>query len=165
MVRAEWAIFDEDYWAITHALEDLLKSSRARHVLLVDRTGQLIAQSGGTVEFDLTSFASLCAADFEANYQLAKLVGEKDFSTLYHQGARESMYLGKIARGVVLVVLFDQRTTLGLVRLRVKKTVEELNAVIDGLYHKLQYRNEEYDQLDEAFTQQAEAEIDNLFVD
>jgi predicted regulator of Ras-like GTPase activity (Roadblock/LC7/MglB family) len=165
MVRAEWAIFEEDYWAITRALEDLLKSSRASHVLLVDRTGQLIAQAGGDVTFDLTSFASLCAADFEANYQLAKLIGEHDFSTLYHQGAKESMYLGKIARGVVLVVLFDQRTTLGLVRLRVKKTVEELNAVIEGLYHKLEYRNEEYDSLDASFTEEAEAEIDNLFVD
>jgi predicted regulator of Ras-like GTPase activity (Roadblock/LC7/MglB family) len=165
MVRAEWAIFEDDYWAINQALEDLLKSSRARHVLLVDRTGQLIAQSGGEVDFDLTAFASLCAADFEANYQLAKLIGEKDFSTLYHQGARESMYLCKIVHGVVLVVLFDQRTTLGLVRLRVKKAVEELNAVIERLYNKLEYRNEEYDPLDEGFTQQAESEIDNLFVD
>ena len=46
MVRAEWAIFEEDYWAITNALEALVQSSQSRHVLLVDRTGQLIAQVG-----------------------------------------------------------------------------------------------------------------------
>lgn len=165
MVRAEWAIFEDDYWAINSALDDLLRSSHARNVLLIDRTGQLVAQGGGDVGFDLTSFSSLCAADFEANYQLAKLIGEKDFSTLYHQGARESMYLGKIARGVVLVVLFDKRTTLGLVRLRVRKAVEELNQVIDGVYEKLEFRNEEYDAIDASFTEEAEAEIDNLFVD
>ena len=50
---------------------------------------------------NLTSFASLCAADFEANNQLAALIGEKDFSTLYHQGTEESMYLSKIARDVI----------------------------------------------------------------
>jgi len=165
MVRAEWSIFEEDYWAITNALEELLHSSHAQNILLIDRTGQLIAQAGKHVDFDLVSFSSLCAADFEANYQLAKLIGEKDFSTLYHQGAKESMYLGKIMRGVVLVVLFDKRTTLGLVRLRVKRAVEQLNAIIDGLYEKLQYRHEEYDTFDEAFTEEAEAEIDNLFVE
>lgn len=165
MVRAEWAIFEEDFWAINNVLDDLRKSSKSGNVMLIDRTGQLISQCGQNVEFDLTSFASLCAADFEANYQLAKLIGEKDFSTLYHQGARESMFLGKIARGVVLVVLFDKTTTLGLVRLRVKRAVEELNGIIEGLYDKLQYRNEEYDAFDESFTREVEAEIDSLFAD
>ncbi len=165
MVRAEWAIFEEDYWAINNVLEDLLKSSRAGNVLLIDRTGQLISQIGPDVEFDLTSFASLCAADFEANYQLAKLIGEADFSTLFHQGAKDSMYLGKIAKGVVLVVLFNKTTTLGLVRLRVKRAVEELNVVIEKLFTKLEYRNEEYDQFDHNFTEEVEAEIDNLFAD
>ena len=165
MVRAEWAIFEEDYWAINNVLEDLLKSSRAGNVLLIDRTGQLISQVGPEVDFDLTSFASLCAADFEANYQLAKLIGENDFSTLFHQGAKDSMYLGKIAKGVVLVVLFSKNTTLGLVRLRVKRAVEELNLVLKKLYEKLEYRNEEYDQFDNNFTEEVEAEIDNLFAD
>jgi predicted regulator of Ras-like GTPase activity (Roadblock/LC7/MglB family) len=165
MVRTEWAIFEEDYWAINNVLEDLLKSSKANNVVLIDRTGQLISQSGPEVAFDLTSFASLCAADFEANYQLAKLIGEEDFSTLFHQGAKDSMYLGKSAKGVVIVVLFDRETTLGLVRLRTKRAVEELDSIIDGLYDKLEYRNEEYDAFDEGFAEQVEAEIDNLFVD
>lgn len=165
MVRAEWAIFEEDYWAITNALEALVQSSQANHVLLVDRTGQLIAQVGDDPEFDTQSFASLCAADFEANFALAKLIGEDDFATLYHQGAHESMYLAKIEKGVVLAVVFDKSTTLGLVRLRVKKAVEELNVIIDGLYDKLEYRNEEYDPFDDEFSEGVEQEIDNLFVE
>ena len=165
MVRAEWTIFEDDYWAINNVLEDLLKSSQAQNVLLIDRTGQMISHCGPEVDFDLTSFASLCAADFSANYQLAQLIGEPDFSTLYHQGTKDSMYLGKIARGVVLAVLFDKSTTLGLVRLRVRRAVEELNAVIETLFEKLKYRNEEYDAFDEEFAEEVEAEIDNLFVD
>jgi predicted regulator of Ras-like GTPase activity (Roadblock/LC7/MglB family) len=165
MVRAEWAIFEEDYWAINNVLDDLLRSSRASNVVLIDRTGQLVSQCGPEVDFDLTSFASLCAADFEANYQLAKLIGERDFSTLFHQGAHESMYLAKIAKGVVLVVLFSKSTTLGLVRLRVKRAVEELNTILERLYEKLEYRNEEYDTFDESFARGVEAEIDNLFAD
>ena len=75
------------------------------------------------------------------------------------------MYLGKIAKGVVLAVVFDKRTTLGLVRLRVRKAVEELDVIIEGLYDKLQYRNEEYDPFDEDFSEGVEQEIDNLFVE
>ena len=165
MVRAEWAIFEEDYWAITNALEALVQSSQSKHVLLVDRTGQMIAQAGLDPAFDTQSFASLCAADFEANFALAKLIGEEDFSTLYHQGAQDSMYLGKIAKGVVLVVLFNKSTTLGLVRLRVKRAMEELDGIIETLYEKLEYRNEEYDAIDESFTLEVEAEIDSLFAD
>ena len=165
MVRAEWAIFEEDYWAITNALEALVQSSQSKHVLLVDRTGQLIAQVGADPDFDTQRFASLCAADFEANYALAKLIGEDDFSTLYHQGAEDSMYISKIEKAVVLAVVFDKTTTLGLVRLRAKKAVEELNVIIDGLYDKLEYRNEEYDPFDEEFSEGVETEIDNLFVE
>ncbi|MCP4572364.1 MAG: roadblock/LC7 domain-containing protein [bacterium] len=165
MVRAEWAIFEEDYWAINNVLDDLLTSSKAGNVVLIDRTGQLITQCGPDVEFDLTSFASLCAADFEANYQLARLIGEKDFSTLFHQGTRDSMYLAKISRGVVLVILFRKDTTLGLVRLRVRRAVEELDGIIEKLYGKLEYRNEEYDTFDDDFTEGVEAEIDSLFAE
>ena len=165
MVRAEWAIFEEDYWSINNVLDDLLASSQASNIILIDRTGQLITQCGPDVEFDLTSFASLCAADFEANAALAELIGEDDFSTLYHQGARESMYLAKIERGVVLTVIFGQETTLGLVRLRVKRAVDELDNIIEALYEKLEYRNEEYDTFDNDFAEGVEAEIDNLFAD
>jgi predicted regulator of Ras-like GTPase activity (Roadblock/LC7/MglB family) len=167
MVKADWSIFEEDYWAINSILSDLLKSSNSRSTLLIDRTGQLISKVGMPPDFDMMSFASLCAADFEANNQLAQLIGEKDFSTLYHQGAEESMYLSKIVRDVILVVLFDKSTTLGLVRLRVKRAVGELSTIVESLFQKLEYRNEEYDTplMDDEFTKEVEAEIDSLFAD
>jgi predicted regulator of Ras-like GTPase activity (Roadblock/LC7/MglB family) len=167
MPKADWSIFEEDYWAINSVLSDLLKSSNSRSTLLIDRTGQLITNTGAAPDFDVTAFASLCAADFEANSQLARLIGEKDFSTLYHQGVEDSMYMSRIARDVILVVLFDKSTTLGLVRLRVKRAVDELCTIFDQLFEKLQYRNEEYDDLlgDREFTEGVEAEIDSLFAE
>jgi predicted regulator of Ras-like GTPase activity (Roadblock/LC7/MglB family) len=167
MVKADWAIFEEDYWAINSVLSDLLKSSNSTSNLLIDRTGQLITNAGKAPEFDVQAFASLCAADFEANSMLAQLIGEKDFSTLYHQGVEESMYLSRISRDVILVVLFDKTTTLGLVRLRVKRAVDELSRIFDRLFEKLEYRNEEYDDpiADSEFTEGIEAEIDSLFAD
>ncbi len=167
MVKADWSIYEEDYWAMNSVMSDLLKSSNSRSSLLIDRTGQLVTNVGTPPDFDVVAFASLCAADFEANNQLAKLIGEKDFSTLYHQGVEDSMYLARIARDVILVVLFDKSTTLGLVRLRVKRAVDELSAIVERLFEKLEYRNEEYDDplADAEFTEGIESEIDKLFAD
>lgn len=166
MVRANLAIFEDDYWALHGTLTELLRNANAQCVLLIDRTGQLISSQGAPPDFDITSFASLCAADFEANVQLAQLIGEKDFTTLYHQGADESMYLSRVDTRTVLVVLFDRHTTLGLVRLRTKKTVEQLGAVMARLFEKVEYSHEEFSQdVDEEFAVRAEAEIDNLFRD
>ncbi len=166
MVRTNWKVFEEDYWAISTTLQELLKNSNATSVILLDKTGQLISSVGDEPRFDMYSFASLCAADFEANAQLAKLIGEKDFSTLYHQGSNESMYLARVERDIILVILFDKKTTLGLVRLRTKKAVESLASVIRGLYDKLEYENEEYhEELGEEFTAEADLEIDSLFSD
>lgn len=165
MVKTDWTIYEEDYWAINGEIKELLNNSNSQSVLLIDKTGQMIASVGVEPDFDLMSFASLCAADFEANAQLAKLIGEKDFSTLYHQGSDESMYLAKVASHIILVVLFNKRTTLGLVRLRVKKTVEGLNTILPRLFDKLQYENEELKEFDEEFTDELNKEIDALFSD
>jgi predicted regulator of Ras-like GTPase activity (Roadblock/LC7/MglB family) len=165
MVRTNWKVFEEDYWAINTILQELLKNSNSASVLLLDKTGQLISSLGDPPQFDLHSFASLCAADFEANAQLAVLIGERDFSTLYHQGSNESMYLARVENNIILVILFDKRTTLGLVRLRAKKGVDNLATVIRRLFTKLEYENEETTEFNEEFVQQAEMEIDSLFTD
>ena len=165
MVKTDWTIYEEDYWAINSEIKELLKNSNSQSVLLIDKTGQMIASVGIEPDFDMMSFASLCAADFEANSQLAKLIGEKDFSTLYHQGSDESMYLAKVASQIILVVLFNKRTTLGLVRLRVKKAMEGLNTILPRLFDKLEYENEELKEFDEEFTDELNKEIDALFSD
>jgi predicted regulator of Ras-like GTPase activity (Roadblock/LC7/MglB family) len=133
---ASWSFTEDDFAAITRSLERFLTDCNARCALLVDRTGQLVATVGEKPSFDPTAFATLTAADFSANDQLAKLIGENDFQTLFHQGEKESMYLADIARRVILVVLFDNRTTLGLVRLKMRQTVTELTQIFDQVFSR-----------------------------
>ena len=135
---ASWSFTEDDFGAITTLLQRFLYDSNARTALLVDRTGQLVATVGEVPTFDPTAFATLTAADFSANDQLAKLIGENDFNSLFHQGEKESMYLADIARRVILVVLFDNRTTLGLVRLKMKQTVDELTKLFEQVFSRVQ---------------------------
>src|SRR5690606_27936333 len=125
---SSWSFREEDSRRIDEILGAFLVESSARTALIVDRTGQLVATVGQEVAFDPTAFASLTAADFSANDQLARMLGEPEFGALFHQGERESMYLADIARRVILVVRVDTRTTLGLVKLRVRSGVERLAA-------------------------------------
>ena len=117
------------------------------------------ASNDPSAAVDATAFATLTAADFSANDQLARLIGESDFSVLFHQGERESMYLADIARRVILVVLFDNRTTLGLVRLRMRGAVEELTRTFEGVFA----RGGTSQAAPKGFLAGAEDEIDRLF--
>ena len=131
---ASWSFTEDDFGAITKALERFLAECNARCALLVDRTGQLVATVGQRPDFDPTAFATLTAADFSANDQLAKLIGENDFNSLFHQGEKESMYLADVAHRVILVVLFDIRTTLGLVRIKMRQIVVELTQLFEIVF-------------------------------
>ena len=133
---ASWSFTEDDFNAITQTLQRFLYDSNSRCALLVDRSGQLVATVGEQPTFDPTAFATLTAADFSANDQLAKLIGENDFQSLFHQGEKESMYLADVARRVILVVLFDNRTTLGLVRLKMKAVVDELATLFEGVFSR-----------------------------
>jgi len=167
MVKGNWALYEEDFWAINTTLQSLIQNASAKSVMLIDKTGQMISSIGEPPGFDVTSFSSLAAADFAANQELAVMVGENDFATLVHQGSNESLYLSMIANRVILVVLFDKKTSLGLVRLKARRAGDELLSVLNKLFDKLQYRNEELtsSSLGAEFAAEAENEIDSLFKD
>ena len=154
-----WSFSENDFKLIQQHLHAFLRESNARCALLVDRTGQLVATVGEPPQFDSAAFASLTAADFSANDQLAKMIGEQEFASLVHQGEKESMYLADVARRVILVVLFDTRTTLGLVRLKMKETVAELTKLFDQVFA----RGTGSEAQAQGLLHGAEDEIDKLF--
>ena len=156
---ASWSFSEEDAGQMQGMLQKFLFESNARCALLVDRSGQLVATAGERPNFDPTAFATLTAADFSANDQLARLIGETDFNSLFHQGEKESMYLADVARRVILVALFDNRTTLGLVRLKLKDTVADLTK----LFHDVFSRGGPGKPKQAGLLAGAEDEIDKLF--
>ena len=157
---SSWSFREEDSTRIHGILNEFLRESNARTGMIVDRTGQMVAVVGEEPSFDPTAFASLTAADFSANDQLARMIGEPEFGSLFHQGEKESMYLADIARRVILVVLFDNRTTLGLVKLRVRQTVTELRQVFEAMFTRGATGQP---QVETGFLGEAEDEIDKLF--
>ncbi len=158
---SSWSFREEDSTRIHGILSGFLRESNANTGMIVDRTGQMVAVVGEAPEFDPVAFASLTAADFSANDQLARMIGEAEFGSLFHQGEKESMYLADIARRVILVVLFDNRTTLGLVKLRVRAAVGELNQVFVDMFDRKASGGPSG--FEAEYLGEAEDEIDKLF--
>lgn len=111
----------------------LRHDANAKAVFLIDKNGQHIAAAGETEEFDSTSLASLTAGNVAATDGLAKLIGEREFSVLFHEGQRDHIHISIVARRAILLVIFDERSSLGLVRLRVKRASVELDKVFDEM--------------------------------
>ena len=160
--QASWSFGEADAEKMRAVLAGFLRESGARTALIVDRSGQLVATVGEAPAFDPTAFASLTAADFSANDQLARLLGEQEFGTLFHQGERESMYLADVARRVILVVLFDTRTTLGLVKLRARHAVGALDGIFTAMFER-DGAGDPRRGMETEFVGEAEREIDKLF--
>jgi len=131
--QSNLVMYDEEYQRILVLLEKLLRESNAKVIFLVDKNGQLIAATGETANLDTTSLASLTAGNIAATGGLAKLIGEKEFSILFHEGEKDNIHISIVGGRVILVVIFDQRSSLGLVRLRVKKASADLAGVFEDL--------------------------------
>ena len=144
------------YHQLKAVLARLRMDSAARVVFLVGKDGQEIAAQGEIGNLDTTSLASLAAGNVAATGGMAELIGEKEFPTLSHEGERESIHISVIGR-LLLIVVFDERSTLGLVKLRSRQVSQQLSAMIDEITQA------ELDDHDSPFAGITDEDIDSLF--
>jgi predicted regulator of Ras-like GTPase activity (Roadblock/LC7/MglB family) len=130
MSHGNFILREPEYEALLFSLRKLLVDASAKVVFLVDKDGTLLASAGDAVGFDTTSLASLAAGNIAATGGLANLIGEKEFSILFHEGERDNMHLSVVAERLILVVVFDRRSSVGLVRLRVRQASVRFTTVM-----------------------------------
>ena len=136
MPTAYMEVYEEEFERLEQALRRLRYDANAKAVFLIDKNGQQIAAAGDVDEFDTTSLASLTAGNVAATDGLAKLIGEREFSVLFHEGQRDHIHISIVARRAILLVIFDERSSLGLVRLRVKRASVEMDEIFDDMTRK-----------------------------
>ena len=121
-----WSLPETDARIVESVLEELLTRSQALSAHLVDRAGRHVATAGKAADYDLTAFASLAAADLSANDELARLIGEPHADGVACLGSQRSMASTQVGEGLVLCVVFDRRSSLGIVRHRMRRASERL---------------------------------------
>jgi len=161
MLNAQEIIHEDDYNKIMGVCNILAGEANAKLVFIVDKNGQLLTSSGEVGNLDTTSLATLAAGNIAATGGLAKLLGEKEFSILFHEGEKDNLHLSIIAERYILVVVFDNSTTsLGLVRLRVRKSSQQL----EEIFLEMAKRNSK-EEANPLFAEITDEDIDNLFND
>jgi len=158
----QWTLFEKDFRAIDQVLYDLLERTNALSVHLVDRSGQLITSAGRSADFDPVAFASLIAADFTANAELANLLGDTATQAVVSEGTSRSVHSCLMADRIILCTVYDRRSTLGLVRFRVARALEVLDPVFRGLFEKVGVAATPVEDAT-AFANAANREVDALF--
>ena len=153
-------MYEEELQQINRICDILHRDSNARAVLLIDKNGQAIASQGDVEELDVTSLSSLTAGNVAATGGIAQLLAEKEFAGQFHEGEKTNVHISIVGQRVILVVLFDERSSLGLVRLRVRKATTELVVVLDVLVKKSQSGSQP-----SVFSEITDDDIDNLFND
>jgi len=150
---------EPQYRQIKAILTKLRLDSSARVAFLIDKDGQEIAVDGDVSNLDTTSLASLAAGNVAATGGMANLIGEKEFPTLSHEDERESIHICIIGRAL-LVVVFDEHSSLGLVKLRVKQASRDLSVLFkEGERLALERKNSE----ESIFAEITDDDIDSLF--
>jgi predicted regulator of Ras-like GTPase activity (Roadblock/LC7/MglB family) len=153
-------IYEEEIERIEKILNRLIKNSQAKCALLVDKDGHLITRQGFTHSLDTTALAALLAGSFASTREIARLVGEPEFSVLFHQGKKDHIHICLVGERSILVVIFDDRTTIGLVRLYAKQTSEELTAILAS---PTKEKRDKRTQMAPDFSTSLENKLDDIF--
>ena len=162
MFDSQLVMLEDDFRKILAVSERLVRDANAKGVFIVDKAGQLICEAGEMRGVDSTSLASLTAGCIAATGGLAKIVGEEEFPIHFHQGQRDNLHITLVGGRIILVVVFDERSSLGLVRLRVKKAGTELARIFEEIEKKSE---QQAAQGASPFAEITDDDIDNLFSD
>lgn len=153
-------IFEEEQRRLQEVCTRLGRDALAQIVFLIDQNGQILAATGELGNIDQTSFASLVAGTTAATSSLAGLLGEEAFPVHFHEGATNNLHISLVGEEYILVVVFDHRSSLGLIRLRVKKATATLLEIFETVTSR-----QDDSQENDVFSEITDEDIENLFSD
>ncbi|MHC4455592.1 MAG: roadblock/LC7 domain-containing protein [Planctomycetota bacterium] len=123
-------IGDEQVEKTEHILEKDLITSGVNTAVVVDMAGHVIANSNKEdCKHDVYSLAALATGNFGAVAAMAKLVGEEEFSLLFHKGKEENLHFAKINNRLLLITTFGSEISLGLLRMKIDESIKKIKSL------------------------------------
>jgi predicted regulator of Ras-like GTPase activity (Roadblock/LC7/MglB family) len=155
-------VSEKDTLGIEDCLARLVDDTNANYCMLLDKSGQVISSRGDTQRQDITALGALLAGTFASSREVARLLREKDFRVLFQQGVKENIFTELIEEQWMLVVMFDRRTHIGLVKVLSKRATEELAVILRQVRQQSRQRDSV---ISTSFRTSVEDTIDLLFRD
>ena len=118
---------------IEEILQDYLPEAGIHSVLLIDMAGNIIAEhESAETSHDIPALAALSAANFGAVNAMAQIVGEQEFSILFNKGEKENIHYSRVMQEFLLVCVFGNEVSLGLLRLKVAKAIGKIVEILEN---------------------------------
>jgi predicted regulator of Ras-like GTPase activity (Roadblock/LC7/MglB family) len=124
-------ISDRDLATISSVLMRLMNDTNAASIMLIDKSGQVVAIQGTSIRRNATTLGALLAGVFSSSREVAKLLDEKDFRNIFQQGVQQNIYTSMVEEQWLLVIIFDRSTHIGLVKVLSKKASDELGRILE----------------------------------
>jgi len=123
--------YADDLQKIDKLLEEFLKLSNAKCVFLIDKEGHMISNKGAVQQINAETLSALVAGSFAATKEMARLLGETEFSVMFHQGSRDHIHISIIGDRAISATIFDEKTTVGMINLYSKELSVKLEKIFD----------------------------------
>lgn len=160
MKKARMVFYEDDIASINEVLEGFISASQATCCLLIDKEGHLVTQRGHVKSIDTTSIAALVAGSFASTKQVASMLGETEFSVLFHQGQNENIHVSLVGERALLVIIFDDRTTIGMVRVY----AEDVSGKLSTIFNEAEEKHAGDDpQMSKEYNDSAQQKIEDFF--
>ncbi|MFA4945781.1 MAG: roadblock/LC7 domain-containing protein [Lentisphaeria bacterium] len=126
-----FSLVQADVEKLDYILRELLIQSESNGCLVCDYSGYVLAQQGVEDQQDPLLISALGAGVFSASRELARLLGEEKFSAVFHQGERKSIFICAVNLDVLLVVIFTNDASVGLVKLYAGPATAAMREVLE----------------------------------
>lgn len=140
-------------------VERFAREAGVRLVLLINESGQVLAQRGFARALDVMGVAALGAGIHASSRALARLLREEGFRHLHQGGGEAQVFIGPFstpAEELVLIAVFGEDSSIGLVRVFFDELVREVGD-LPG-WRELRPTGDAH-----AFERDLEAGLDRLF--
>ena len=121
---------DAQVGSIREVLVDLCLSTMAEFSMLIDAAGRVVASGGETAAFDTEAIAALAAGDLATTRQLARMLNEPEFALLFQHEKQKNLFMTAVENDAILIVVFDVETTFGALRLRIRRSISQLQQIL-----------------------------------
>lgn len=126
-------------------LSSMLVQTEAQSVYMCDYAGNIIHRVVTTEQGPMEqTIAALASGSFVATNELAMLIGEATFHSVYHKGERASIYMQSLGKDYLVLVIFSNTTTIGLVKLYVDRTCQELGSLLGVVETQKEIHGQEF---------------------
>jgi predicted regulator of Ras-like GTPase activity (Roadblock/LC7/MglB family) len=151
--------YKDDIDQIEKVIDEFIKKSDSKCSILIDKDGHLVTNRGQSMHFDPETLSALVAGSFAATREMAKLLGEMEFTVLFHKGLKDNIHLSLVGNRAILATIFNDQTTIGMVQLYHKEASEK----IEKIFEISEKKPRKPTKLHEDFGKDAKQKLDDFF--